>query len=197
MSVHEVVIAVCRWEWIRVDAGRVLRGLARWPGALPGGGRGDLLDRPCRSESHQEPGRVPQAQGVRLRLASRSVREDRCARGLVVRLAAGSPRAPGSRKSRILLPGCGCTISSCGTGVRSTPWSAAGSQPPTRAPGRQDLSSACDGVWRLNAAVRRGAGPLCRRMAAGQVRPWWRWSGVLLVSSGPGRWPRWRCRSSR
>jgi hypothetical protein len=106
-----------------------------------------------------------------------------------------APPVQGSRAS--WLPGCGCTISSCGTGVRSTPWSAAGSQPPTRAPGRHDLSSACDGVWRLNAAVRRGAGPLCRRMAAGQVRPWWRWSGVLLVSSGPGRWPRWRCRSSR
>ena len=185
MSVHEVVIAVCRWEWIRVDAGRVLRGLARWPGALPGGGRGDLLNRPCRSESHQEPGRVPQAQGVRLRLASRSVREDRCARGLVVRLAAGSPRAPGSRKSRILLPGCGCTISSCGTGVRSTPWSTAGSQPPTRAPGRHDLSSACDGVWRLSAAVRR----VQVRCAGGwqQVRSGRGGGGPGCCWSAPGR----------
>ena len=34
-------------------------GLIHWLGALPGSGRRDLFDRPCRSESHQESDRVP------------------------------------------------------------------------------------------------------------------------------------------
>ena len=94
-----------------------------------------------------------------------------------------APPVQGSRAS--WLPGCGCTISSCGTGVRSTPWSTAGSQPPTRAPGRHDLSSACDGVWRLSAAVRR----VQVRCAGGwqQVRSGRGGGGPGCCWSAPGR----------